>query len=54
MQKLGRLVILVRDCQEALDFYCSKLGFEKSVDMNAGERRYVHVRLLSQLVWVSG
>lgn len=55
METLSRLVILVRDYQEALDFYCGKPGFEKFVDMKVGERRYVHVRLPSQLdvgIWL--
>ncbi|HYD78969.1 MAG TPA: VOC family protein [Paucimonas sp.] len=48
MQRVGRLVILVRDYGEAIAFYCGKLGFEIFVDIEAGERRYVHVRLPSQ------
>jgi len=48
MNRIGRLVLLVRDYDEAIAFYTEKLGFEKFVDIDAGERRYVHVRLPSQ------
>ena len=48
MDRLGRMVILVEDYDEAIDFYTRKLGFEVFVDMDASPRRYVHVRLPSQ------
>jgi len=40
--------MLVRDYDEALAFYRDKLGFETIVDMQAGERRYVHPQLPTQ------
>lgn len=48
MEKIGRLVILVKDYSEAIAFYCEKLGFEVAVDIDAGERRFVHIRLSTQ------
>jgi catechol 2,3-dioxygenase-like lactoylglutathione lyase family enzyme len=48
MQELGRFVVLVKAYEEALDFYCAKLGFEKFVDIDAGARRFVHLRLPTQ------
>jgi len=48
MRRVGRLVILVRDYAEAIAFYRDRLGFEVFVDIDAGERRFVHVRLPSQ------
>ncbi len=40
--------MLVRDYDEELAYYRDKLGFETIVDMQAGERRYVHLRLPTQ------
>lgn len=48
MERIGRLVVLVRDYAEAIQFYCEKLGFEVFVDIDAGPRRFVHVRLPAQ------
>jgi predicted enzyme related to lactoylglutathione lyase len=45
---LGRIVILIEDYDQALQFYSEKLGFEKIVDIDAGERRYLHIRLPGQ------
>jgi catechol 2,3-dioxygenase-like lactoylglutathione lyase family enzyme len=42
------MVVLVKDYSAAIDFYVDRLGFEIFVDADAGERRYVHVRLPSQ------
>jgi catechol 2,3-dioxygenase-like lactoylglutathione lyase family enzyme len=48
VNSVGRLVILVKEYEEALEFYCGALGFEKFVDVQAGARRFVHVRLPGQ------
>lgn len=48
LSNVGRVVLLVRDYDEAIDFYAEKLGFEVFVDIDAGERRYVHIRLPQQ------
>jgi len=48
LASIGRQVMLVRDYDEALAFYRDKLGFETIVDMQAGERRYVHLQLPTQ------
>jgi len=48
LASIGRQVMLVRDYDEALAFYRDKLGFETIVDMQAGERRYVHPQLPTQ------
>ena len=48
MHKLGRLVILVNDYDEAIAFYCDKLGFEVFVDMDSGSQRFVHIKLPTQ------
>ncbi|MDD2770024.1 MAG: VOC family protein [Methylococcus sp.] len=48
MKTLGRMVVLVREYGEAIDFYRDKLGFEVFVDIDAGPRRFVHLRLPSQ------
>lgn len=44
MDKMGHLTILVRDYDEALDFYIGKLGFHKISDNKFGEEfRWVSV-----------
>ncbi|MFA0813877.1 VOC family protein [Microbulbifer epialgicus] len=48
MNSIGRLVILVRDYEEAIEFYRDKLGFEVFVDSEAPPLRFVHVRLPKQ------
>lgn len=48
MKQFGRMVLLVRDYDEAIAFYTDKFGFEVFVDIRAGERRFVHLRLPSQ------
>jgi predicted enzyme related to lactoylglutathione lyase len=48
MINVGRMTLLVRDYEEAIDFYEQTLGFEVFVDIDAGEQRYVHVRLRTQ------
>jgi len=48
MNSIGRLVILVRDYEEAIQFYRDKLGFEVFVDTEAPPLRFVHVRLPKQ------
>ena len=40
---LGRIVILVEDYDEALDFYKNKFGCHVIHDSTAGETRYLHV-----------
>jgi predicted enzyme related to lactoylglutathione lyase len=43
MQTIAQLTLLVRDYDEALDFYVNKLGFEKREDspLGEGKRRVV-------------
>ncbi|BBM04248.1 VOC family protein [Microbulbifer sp. GL-2] len=48
MNSIGRLVILVRDYDEAIQFYRDKLGFEVFIDSEAPPLRFVHVRLPKQ------
>lgn len=48
MKTLGRAVIVVKDYQEAIDFYTNKLGFEVFVDIDDDPLRYVHIRLPDQ------
>ncbi|GAA5445096.1 hypothetical protein Misp06_03289 [Microbulbifer sp. NBRC 101763] len=48
MNSIGRLVILVREYEEAIRFYRDKLGFEVFVDSEAPPLRFVHVRLPKQ------
>jgi catechol 2,3-dioxygenase-like lactoylglutathione lyase family enzyme len=48
VKSIGRLVVLVRDYDEAIRFYRDALGFEVFVDIDAFPRRFVHVRLPSQ------
>jgi catechol 2,3-dioxygenase-like lactoylglutathione lyase family enzyme len=45
LNSVGRAVILVKDYDEAIEFYKGRLGFETIVDQPAGDRRYVHLRL---------
>ncbi len=46
--KPGRVVILIKDYNEALEFYKEKLGFREIVDYTDGGRRYVHLHLQGQ------
>lgn len=48
MITFGRIVILVYDYEEALEFYVEKLGLVLSTDFEAGERRFVHLCFPSQ------
>ncbi|MCX2831252.1 VOC family protein, partial [Microbulbifer thermotolerans] len=48
MKSIGRLVILVKDYDEAIEFYRDKLGFEVFVDINSEPHRFVHLRLPEQ------
>ncbi|WP_444886767.1 VOC family protein [Microbulbifer sp. JMSA008] len=48
MNTIGRLVILVRDYEEAITFYRDKLGFEVFIDSEAPPLRFVHLRLPEQ------
>lgn len=48
MKSIGRIVILVRDYEEAIAFYCEKLGFEVIVDIDAAPLRFVHIYLPEQ------
>ncbi|SNY96306.1 VOC family protein [Halomonas sp. hl-4] len=48
MISFGRVVILVKDYEDALSFYVDKLGLELSTDVEAGERRFVHVTFPNQ------
>ncbi|GAB2899952.1 VOC family protein [Microbulbifer echini] len=48
MNTIGRLVILVRDYEEAITFYRDKLGFEVFVDSEESSLRFVHLRLPQQ------
>jgi len=46
---LGRMILLVKDYDEALSFYVGKLGFEKLYDQTVSdELRYVHVGVPGQ------
>lgn len=45
---MGRLVLLVRDFEEAIAFYRDRLGFEVFVDTGTPPDRFVHIRLASQ------
>jgi len=46
---LGRMILLVKDYDEALAFYVEKLGFEKLYDQTISEeQRYVHVGVPAQ------
>jgi catechol 2,3-dioxygenase-like lactoylglutathione lyase family enzyme len=45
MQKLGHLALLVRDYDEAIDFYTQSLGFQLIVDTSLGNgKRWVLIR----------
>ncbi len=48
MIRFGRLVVLVREYEEALEFYVGKLGLRVATDIDAGPRRYVHLALPDQ------
>ncbi|QFT54297.1 VOC family protein [Microbulbifer sp. THAF38] len=48
MKAIGRLVILVKDYEEAIVFYRDKLGFEVFVDSETPPLRFVHLRLPQQ------
>ena len=48
MQHIGRIVILVKNYDEAIRFYQDKLGFELLIDTQAPPHRYVHMRLPTQ------
>lgn len=43
MITFGRMVILVNDYKDALEFYVEKLGLDISMDFEAGDRRFVHL-----------
>ncbi|MCW8128372.1 VOC family protein [Microbulbifer halophilus] len=43
MISFGRMVILVKGYEDALSFYVEKLGLELSTDVEAGERRFIHL-----------
>lgn len=45
IQYLGRMVVLVNDFDEAINFYTRKLGFHVLVDIQAGDYRDVHIGL---------
>lgn len=45
---LGRMVLLVRDYEEALAFYRDRLGFKTLFDRQVGERRFLHLHLPGQ------
>jgi catechol 2,3-dioxygenase-like lactoylglutathione lyase family enzyme len=47
--RIGRMILLVKDYEEALGFYVDKLGFEKIYDETTPDGlRYVHVGLSGQ------
>jgi catechol 2,3-dioxygenase-like lactoylglutathione lyase family enzyme len=48
--RIGRMILLVKDYDEALKFYVDKLGFEKIYDETVGNDglRYVHIGLPGQ------
>lgn len=49
IHKIGQVTVLVRDEDEALDFYCGILGFEKRSDVEFGPgMRWVTVALPGQ------
>lgn len=48
MITFGRMVVLVKDYTEAMAFYVDKLGLELAVDIDAGERRFVHLTFPGQ------
>lgn len=48
MITFGTMVILVKDYEDALDFYAGKLGLDVEVDIYAGERRFVHLTFPGQ------
>ncbi|GHC35791.1 VOC family protein [Aidingimonas halophila] len=48
MVSFGRMVILVEDYEDALNFYVEKLGLELSTDVEAGERRFIHLTFPSR------
>ncbi|WP_444931713.1 VOC family protein [Microbulbifer sp. SSSA002] len=48
MNSIGRLVILVNNYEEAIAFYCDKLGFEVFIDSEVASQRFVHIRLPTQ------
>jgi catechol 2,3-dioxygenase-like lactoylglutathione lyase family enzyme len=44
ISQVGRVVVVVKDTDRALDFYVGKLGFEKVVDVPMGpDQRWVEV-----------
>ena len=46
---LGRMILLVKDYDEALGFYVGKLGFEKLFDQTISDAvRYVHIGVPGQ------
>ena len=47
--RIGRMILLVKDYEEALSFYVGKLGFQKIYDETVSDGpRYVHVGLPGQ------
>lgn len=43
--KIGRIVVLVHDYDQAIDFYSETLGFEMIVDFTEAGQRFVHLSL---------
>lgn len=48
MLSFGRTVILVDNYERALKFYVDKLGLTLATDIDAGERRFVHLTFPDQ------
>jgi len=47
--RIGRMILLVKDYEEALSFYVGKLGFQKIYDETVSdELRYVHIGVTGQ------
>ena len=47
--RIGRMILLVKEYEEALSFYVGKLGFQKIYDQTVSdELRYVHIGLPGQ------
>jgi predicted enzyme related to lactoylglutathione lyase len=46
--RFGRLVVLVREYEPAIDFYVGALGLQVATDIEAGARRYVHLAVPDQ------
>lgn len=48
MIAFGRMVILIRNYEDAIHFYSGKLGLTVTTDIDAGDRRFVHVTFPGQ------